>query len=82
MKPKDKIRALHIYVNELDATMAKPLFNESVSQLTSRQPCVCIGIWMRLEIDTVLNQKGWKDVDKLQVCQNSWIKTKWVYIKT
>jgi len=39
---------------------------------------------MRLvpEIDTVLNLKGRKNVDKLQACQNNWNCTKLTYIKT
>jgi len=39
---------------------------------------------MRLvpEIDSVLNLKGQKNVDKLQACQNNWNRTKLTYIKT
>jgi len=35
-----------------------------------------------VELDTVLNIKGCQNVDKLQVCQNTWNSTKLVYIKT
>jgi len=38
---------------------------------------------MRLvpEIDSVLNLKGWKNVDKLRACQNNWNQTKLTFIK-
>jgi len=35
-----------------------------------------------LEIDSVLNLKGRKNVDKLRACQNNWNRTKLTYIKT
>jgi len=35
-----------------------------------------------LEIDSVLNLKGRKNVDKLRACQNNWNQTKLTFIKT
>jgi len=35
-----------------------------------------------LEIDLLLNQKGQKNVEKLQACQNSWTMSKLVFTRT
>jgi len=41
-----------------------------------------IWMWLVLEVNAVLKQKGHKNVEKLQACQNLWLKANLVYIKT
>jgi len=84
VKPEDQVHALHIYVDKMDVAMAKPLLMEmypSRPSLTHKfllHICLCLV----LELDMVLNIKGHKNVDKLHACQNTWINSKLILIKT
>jgi len=83
--PKDQqVKALHVLVDELDATMAKPLI---MALYTSKPPLghqFPLHIRMRIvpEMDTVLNTKGRQQVDKLRACQKTWLSGKLIQIKT
>jgi len=82
--PKEQQVKLHIYVNELDVNMAKPLLTALyASKMGARHIfplhiCMCL----ILELDAVLNTKGQVNVDKLQACQNMWTLGKLITIKT
>jgi len=84
VKESDQVRALHLYVNALDAHMAKPLLLALYPSQPSDDHKFPLHIWMHLvpEIDSVLNLKGRKNVDKLRACQNNWNQTKLTFIKT
>ncbi len=84
VKEVDQVRALHLYVNELDVRMAKPLLLALYPSRPSDDHTFPLHICMRLvpEIDSVLNLKGRKNVDKLRACQNNWNRTKLTFIKT
>jgi len=84
VKEADQVRALHLYVDELDVRMAKPLLSALYPSHPEEDHTFPLHIRMRLvpEIDSVLNIKGRKNVDKLRACQNNWNRTKLTYIKT
>jgi len=67
VKEADQVRALHLYVNELDVRMAKPLLSGLYPSRPSDDHNFPLHIWMCLvpKIDSVLNLKGRKNVDKL-----------------
>jgi len=72
--PKEQqIKALHVYVDELDATMAKPLLMQLYTRNNAADHEFPLGIQMHLvpEINTIFNIKGWKNVEKLHACQNA-----------
>ena len=79
-----KIKALHVYVDELDVPMAKPLLMRLYASKTEEGHAFPLGIRMRLvpEIDTILNTKGRKNAEKLRACQNAWVTLKYTVIKT
>jgi len=63
MVPDDqKIKALHVYTDKLDAPMAKPLLMQLYTSKTAEGHEFPLGIQMCLvlEIDTILNTKGQK----------------------
>jgi len=66
VKLEDQVCALHIYVNEMDAEMAKPLLIEMYPSWPSAMHEFPLHIQQHLvpELDTVLNIKGCKNVDK------------------
>jgi len=73
--PKDQqMKALHVYVDELDINMAKPLLIALYASKTLTVHKFPLHIWMHLvpELDAVLNTKGHQIVEKLCVCQNTW----------
>jgi len=39
-------------------------------------------MWLVLELDAVLNTKGHQNVDKVQACQNTWLSSKLIQMKT
>jgi len=83
--PKDQqVKALRIYVDELNVNMAKPLLMALYASKTSTNHPFPLHIRMRLvpELDSVLNTKDRQNVDKLQACQNTWLSRKLVQIKT
>jgi len=84
VKESDQVRALHIYVDEMDVRMAKPLLSALYPSRPGDDHTFPLHIRMRLvpEMDSVLNLKGRKNVDKLQACQNNWTRTKLTFIKT
>jgi len=84
VKLEDQVCALHVFIDELDVTMAKPLLMAVFASCPSVDHVFPLHVQMRLvpEIDLVLNMKGQKNVDKLHACQNTWNKTKLIYIKT
>jgi len=79
------LEVLQVYVDEMDVVMAKPLLMALyTSQPSEDQDHIfLLNVWMQLvpEIDTT-EYEGRKNVDKLQVCQNTWNKTKLSYNKT
>jgi len=84
VKLEGQICTLHIYVDELDLTMAKPLLMalyESCPSVDHVFP-LHVQMWLVPEINLVLNIKGCKNVEKLQVCWNTQSKIKLSYIKT
>jgi len=84
VKEADQVRALHLYVDELDFCMAKPLVLALYLSHPADDHTFPLHIQMCLvpEIDSILNLKGRKNVDKLQACQNNWNQTKLTFIKT
>jgi len=79
VKLEDQIHTLHVYIDKMDMDIMEPY-----SSRPTDDHGFPFGIHMQLvlEIDMVLNQKGWKNMEKLHTsCQNSWIKVKLVYIK-
>jgi len=79
-----QVKALHVYVNELNVQMAKPLLMTLYASRTTPGHKFPLNVWMYLvpELDTVLNNKGRKNVDKLCTCQNTWLSGKLSMIKT
>jgi len=65
-----KSKALHVYVDELDVPMAKPLLMWLYTSKTAEGHEFLLGICMRLvpEIDTILNTKGRKNARCLRPC--------------
>jgi len=57
-----KVKVLHVYVDELDISMAKPLLMQLYASKTAEGHEFPLGICMHLvpEIDTILNTKGRK----------------------
>jgi len=62
VKPEDQVCALHIYVDELDTKMAKPLLMDLYNRWPSADHLFPLHVCMHLilEIDLVLNTKGQK----------------------
>jgi len=83
--PKEQqVKALHLYVDELDVAMAKPCLMEVYTSKPPPGHTFPLHIRMRLvpEIDTILNAKGRANAERLRACQNTWLAEKLVYIKT
>jgi len=83
--PKEQqVKALHIYVDELDVNMAKLLLTALYASKMGVGHIFPLHIRMRLvpELDAVLHTKGQMNVDKLQACQNTWTSGKLITIKT
>jgi len=79
-----QVKALHIYVDELDVNMAKPLLTAIYASKMTKDHKFPLHICMCLmpELDAVLNTKGRANVDKLCACQNTWTSKKLITIKT
>jgi len=62
-------------VDELDATIAKPLITALYTSNPTADHKFPLHIRMRLvpEIDAVLNTKGQQNIDKLRSCQKTWL---------
>ena len=59
--PKEQqVRALHLYIDELDLSLAKPLLMQLYTSKPTEGHTFPLNIWMQLilEIDMVLNTKG------------------------
>jgi len=85
VKLEEQVKVLHVFVNKMDATIAKPcLIKVYASHLVREDHDFPLKIKMRLvpEMDLVLNRKGCKSVDKLRACQNTWNTSKLICIKT
>jgi len=85
MVPKEQqVKALHLYVDELDAALAKPRLMDVYTSKPPQGHTFPLHIRMRLvpEIDTILNAKGRANAERLRACQNTWLAKKLVYIKT
>jgi len=83
--PKNQqVKALHVLVDALDINMAKPLITALYTSRPLEDHQFPLHIQMRLvlEMDTILNTKGWQNADKLWACQNTWLSGKFVQIKT
>jgi len=83
--PKEQqVKALHIYVDELDVNVAKPLLTALYASKMGAGHIFPLHICMHLmpELDAILNTKGQVNVDKLQACQNTWTLGKLITIKT
>jgi len=83
--PKEQqVRALHVLVNKLNISMAKPLIMALYASKTSKDHKFPLHIWMHLvpEMDAVLNTKGRHNIDKLWACQKTWLLGKLIQIKT
>jgi len=83
--PKEQqVKALHLYVDELDIALAKPQLMEVYTSKLAQGHTFPLHIQMQLvlEIDTILNAKGWANVEWLRVCQNTWLAEKLIFIKT
>jgi len=62
-----QVKALHIYIDELDVNMAKPLLTAIYASKTNQDHKFPLHICMHLvpELDAVLNTKGRANVEKL-----------------
>jgi len=81
---KHRVPRIHVYVDELDINMAKPLLTALYASKTAASHIFPLHIQMHLvpELDAVLNTKGQASVDKLRACQNTWTSGKLITIKT
>jgi len=82
--PENQVRALHVYVDEMDVTAAKlrlTALYEGNASVGHRFP---LHMRMRLvpEVDSVLNTQGRRKIDKLRACQATWTTTKLITLKT
>jgi len=82
--PEHQVKALHLYVDELDAAVVKPRLMELYTSKPSSGHAFPLGIRMRLvpELDMILNTKGRENADRLRACQNTWLAEKVTIIKT
>jgi len=83
--PKEnQVRALHVYVDEMDTEAAKLRLTDLYEGNASIGHMFPLHIRMRLvpEIDSVLNTQGRRKIDKLRACQATWITTKLITLKT
>ncbi len=83
--PKEnQVHALHVYVDEMDITAAKPQLTALYEGNASIVHTFPLHIRMRLvpEIDSILNTQGCCKIDKLRACQATWITTKLITLKT
>jgi len=72
--PKEQqIKALHIYIDELDILMAKPLLMSLYASKMEEDHEFPLGIQMCLvpKINMIINTKGQKNAEKLWACQNA-----------
>jgi len=70
--PKEKqVQALYMYVDKLDAMIAKPKLMKVYAGNADIDHQFLLHVWMHLvlEIDSVLNTQGWKKIEKLRACQ-------------
>jgi len=82
--PKDQqVKALHLYVDELDAMLAKPLLMNLYTSKPAPGHSFPLHICMHLvpELDTILNTKGRNNADCLHTCQNTWLAQKLIFMK-
>jgi len=70
-----QVKALHVYIHKLDVQMAKSLLMTLYMSRTTPGHKFPLNVQMCLvpELDTVLNNKGRKNVNKLCACQNTWL---------
>jgi len=83
--PKEnQVRALHVYVDKMDAPSAKPRLMELYAGNASADHSFPLQMRMQLvpEIDSVLNTQGHCKIDKLRACQATWSTSKLTLLKT
>jgi len=82
--PKQQVKALHLYIDKLDAAVAKPrLMNLYTSKPTPGHKFpLGIRMWLVPKLDMILNTKGRANADRLWACQNTWLAEKVTIIKT
>jgi len=76
---ENQVRALHIYVDDMDAALAKPHLMELYAGNASLDHSfpLHIRMWLVPKIDSVLNTQGW-----CRACQAMWTTTKLIMLKT
>jgi len=82
--PKEnQVRALHVYMDEMDVAAAKPCLMELYEGNTQVGHVFPLHIRMRLvpKIDSVLNMKRRRKINKLHACQATWTMTKLATLK-
>jgi len=81
--PEQQVKALHLFVDELDAAQAKPLLMSLYANNLEPGHKVPLHIHMRLipELDSILNTKDRNNADQLCACQNTWLSDKFMIIK-
>jgi len=79
-----QVKALHVYMDILDAPAAKPLPTNVYDSKVTPDHAYPLHVWMRivLEMDTILNTKGQKNANKICVCQATQLALKTTIIKT
>jgi len=79
VKLEDQVRVLHIYTNGF--AIAKPLLMNLYPSKPSEIHEFALHFWPCLvpELDTVLNIKGCKKIEKLCACQNTWNTKNWTF---
>jgi len=83
--PKEnQVRALHVYVDEMDTAVAKPRLTALYEGNAGIGHMFPLHIHMRLvpEIDSVFNTQGRRKIDKLRACQATWTMTKLITLTT
>jgi len=72
---EQQVKALHLYINKLDAVLAKLLLMNLYTNKLAQGHTFPLHVHMCLipELDTILNTKGQSDAEQLQACQNTWL---------
>jgi len=81
---EQQVKALHLFVNELDVAQAKLLLMSLYANNPEPGHKFPLHICMRLvlELDSILITKGRNKADRLHACQNMWLADKVMIIKT
>jgi len=81
---EQQVKALHLYIDKLDAAQAKPLLMNLYTSKPELGHNFPLQIQMQLvpELDSFLNTKGRTNAEWLRACQNTWLAKKLTIIKT